>query len=73
MRTRFLSDQRRLQLEVLASGLSACSPLGVLKRGYAIVTTGAGDVVRDPQDTSPGQVLDVRVAKGEFRVRRESQ
>ncbi|RPI28472.1 MAG: exodeoxyribonuclease VII large subunit [Acidobacteria bacterium] len=52
--------------------LNAYSPLAVLERGYAIVTTEGGAVVRDPEGLSDNERLRVRVAKGEFKARKES-
>ena len=72
IRTEFLGSERRLRLQVLAGQLVACSPFGILNRGYAIVSSLKGEVIRDPEDTSPGQIMDVRVAKGTFQVRKES-
>ena len=71
MRTRFLASARRLQLQALDGQLSVCSPMGVLNRGYAIVSSEAGQIIRDPKDTTPGQKMEVRVAQGAFQVRRE--
>jgi len=51
--------------------LQAFSPLAVLERGYAIVTTEAGAVVRDPVHLNDHERFSVRVAKGEFKARKE--
>ena len=72
IRTGFLGSERRLRLQALAGQLSACSPFGILNRGYAIVSSLKGEVIRDPEDTSPGQIMNVKVAKGAFQVRKES-
>jgi len=45
------------------------SPQSTLDRGYALVSTATGDVVRDPDVLEPDQVLRVRVAEGDFAVR----
>ncbi len=44
----------------------ALSPAATLERGYAVVQTAVGSVVRDPVGISPGDPLRVRVAGGEF-------
>jgi exodeoxyribonuclease VII large subunit len=61
MRRRIESDRRR------AVGaehrLAALSPLGVLERGYAIVS-GPRGLVRRAADVGPGDGLTLRVAEG---------
>lgn len=55
--------------EVLAQRLArvrALSPLATLERGYAVVQTSAGAVVRKPDQLVPGERLGVRVAGGSF-------
>jgi len=61
----------RTRAEGRAQQLQAYSPLAVLERGYAIVTTENGSVVRDPQLLTDDQRVQVRVAKGEFKARKE--
>ncbi|HSH70907.1 MAG TPA: exodeoxyribonuclease VII large subunit, partial [Deferrisomatales bacterium] len=46
--------------------LGALSPLGVLERGYALVRTPAGAVVRDAAKLSPGCGVTVRLTRGEL-------
>ena len=50
----------------LDQALNTVSPLAVLARGYAVVTTPAGQVVRSVQQVRPGDELRVRVSDGEF-------
>jgi len=59
---------RHSRLVGLASRLEALNPLAILERGYAVVTTEAGQVVRRPVDVQAGQPLVVRVADGKFGV-----
>ncbi len=54
-RQRFLSQ---------AAKLDALSPLKVLTRGYAMVQTGEGSVVRSVRDISVGEDLDIRFSDG---------
>ena len=66
----------RLQLERerwkgLRQALQSVSPLAVLARGYAVVTTPPGAVVRRAADVQSGDALRVRVSEGEFGVRVE--
>ena len=54
-----------------AGRLQAYSPLAVLERGYAIITTGSGQVVREAAQVSDGELVQVRTGRGSFRARRE--
>ena len=49
----------------------ALSPAATLDRGYAVVQTADGTVVRAADDVDAGALLRVRVSEGEFRARRE--
>ncbi|HLT85646.1 MAG TPA: exodeoxyribonuclease VII large subunit [Phototrophicaceae bacterium] len=55
-------------LESQRGHLRALSPLATLERGYAVLRTPAGAVVRDPGDVTPGDVLDGRVAGGHLSL-----
>lgn len=48
--------------------LRALSPAATLSRGYAIVQTASGGVLRDSGDAGPGDGLRVRLARGELAV-----
>jgi exodeoxyribonuclease VII large subunit len=52
--------------------LRALSPLAVLDRGYALVLTDAGQVVRSAAQVSTGDRINTRVADGAFTSRVES-
>jgi exodeoxyribonuclease VII large subunit len=52
-----------------AGRLEALSPLGVLGRGYAIVTTGAGRVLTDAAAVAPGDEIAVRLGRGALGAR----
>lgn len=60
--------RRRRRLETQASHLSQLSPLTVLQRGYAIVETRSGHVLRSASEASPGEALHVRLGTGELDV-----
>ena len=58
---------RRRRLDRLASTLDAISPLATLNRGYALVTrTADGVLLRDSKNTTAGDRLAVRLARGEL-------
>src|SRR5690625_2226690 len=50
--------------EALRGHLRALSPLATLERGYAVLRTEDGGVVRDSSEVTPGTVLDARLARG---------
>jgi exodeoxyribonuclease VII large subunit len=61
---------RRERLDGLSGHLVGVSPLGTLERGYAIVRhREMGAVVCSVEQVTPGDVLGVRVADGEFEAR----
>lgn len=66
-----LAAQRR-RLEPLDAQLAQLSPLRVLDRGYAIVQTPQGAVVKNASEVTAGSLLDVRLARGALRVEVES-
>ena len=45
------------------------SPQSTLDRGYAIVQRADGAIVSDPADLEVGELLRVRVARGDFGAR----
>jgi exodeoxyribonuclease VII large subunit len=59
---RLESDERHLR---------ALSPGRTLDRGYAVVTTTSGVVVRHATQVAPGDILRVRLASGQLRARVE--
>ncbi len=64
-------DHGRHDLEHLVARLTALSPAATLERGYAVVRTLDGTVVRDVASVAAGDHLGVRVAQGGFTVRVE--
>ena len=56
-----------------AGRLQAYSPLAVLERGYAIITTGSGQVVREAAQVSDRELVQVRTGRGSFMARREDE
>lgn len=62
MRQHLVAAQRRY--EPANAHLSQLSPLRVLERGYAIVTTGEGGVVRSAASLAPGDSVRIRLSSG---------
>ena len=57
------------QAEHLRRQVVALSPQSTLERGYAVVQHRDGRIVIDQDDVGAGELLRVRVARGDFRVR----
>jgi len=73
--TQRLEPAMTLRLERLRSRLDSLdrqgeqlSPLAVLERGYSIVQTGGGTVVRSARQVSAGDALEVRLHQGRLEV-----
>ncbi len=61
-------QRREARLEALAHKLELVSPLAVLQRGYAIVRTERGVVVRAADAVGDGERLGVQLAEGALEV-----
>ena len=57
--------RQRGALDRLSAKMSQLSPLTILERGYAIVSSNSG-IVKQPADAPAGSRIRVRVAKGAF-------
>ena len=57
------------ELARLCGQLDALSPLGVLKRGYALVQTGEGHVVSSVSQLEAGQAVSLRLSDGQVEAR----
>jgi exodeoxyribonuclease VII large subunit len=55
---------QQARLNRASARLEALSPLAVLSRGYAIVYTADGTLLRSAADTTPGQTIRARLAQG---------
>jgi exodeoxyribonuclease VII large subunit len=60
--------RRHARLEQLTGRLSQLSPLRVLERGYALVATESGAIVKDSAAAPPGSAIRVRLAKGRLEA-----
>lgn len=70
MQQRLLQAQQ--QLAHLASLLDSLSPLRTLERGFAIVSTEQGEIVRRTAQVSPGDRLNARLADGRLSLQVEA-
>lgn len=61
-------DRLAQRTAALRLQLAALNPHAVLQRGYSIVRREDGEVVTSPAMSTPGQVLHVRAAGGEYDV-----
>jgi exodeoxyribonuclease VII large subunit len=68
----FQLRRNRERLLPLVRTLSAVSPLATLERGYAIVSTESGRILRDAADAAPGSVIEARLSVGRIRAKVES-
>lgn len=55
----------------LAARVRSLSPAATLERGYAIVLTEDGGIVRDSDSVAADALLDIRLAEGRMTARRE--
>ncbi|MFM6841559.1 MAG: exodeoxyribonuclease VII large subunit [Candidatus Planktophila sp.] len=58
-------DAERKELKAITAHLRSLSPQSTLDRGYSVVRNAKGDVIRDPKQLKTGEVLAIKVAKGE--------
>jgi exodeoxyribonuclease VII large subunit len=66
-------ERNRTAVESLRRQLVHLSPLAILERGYAIVQTPAGAVLRDSAQTAVDERLNVRLHRGRLEVRVEEK
>jgi exodeoxyribonuclease VII large subunit len=55
------------RLDALEGRLRSLSPLAVIERGYALVLSGDGAVIRSIDQLAPGEQIRTRLSDGEFR------
>jgi exodeoxyribonuclease VII large subunit len=61
----------RERLLPLERTLKAVSPLATLERGYAIVSSERGHILRDAADAAPGMIIEAQLAQGRIRAKVE--
>ena len=60
--------RHRSRFETAVRTLQAVSPLATVERGYAIVTTDGGAVLRDTAGVQMGSKIEVRLGRGRLRA-----
>ncbi|MCD6486623.1 MAG: exodeoxyribonuclease VII large subunit [Syntrophobacterales bacterium] len=68
-RTRFYMDNLKGMLQKNMSALNNLSPLSVLKRGFGIVRSSDGTIVRDAAMLAVDDSVDVKVSSGSFKAK----
>jgi exodeoxyribonuclease VII large subunit len=68
---RHVLSSRRERLLPLIRTLNAVSPLATLERGYAIVSTEGGAILRNAAHAKPGTIIEARLAQGRIRAKVE--
>lgn len=63
-------EARRHAFADLRGRFDSLDPLGVLARGFAVVRTAGGRVVKSPSDVAIEEVIEVRVVGGTFHAMR---
>ena len=63
-------DSEQRAVEHLRNHIRSLSPSATMERGYSIVLTSTGEIVRDPAQLAIGDYLDVRVAHGRLTAQR---
>jgi exodeoxyribonuclease VII large subunit len=65
-------DDRKRQFAVAAAQLNALSPLGVVARGYSVVTrVDDGKLVQTVSDAPPGTQIEIKVSDGKVKAKTE--
>ena len=55
-------------LKIAMASLDALSPLSVLRRGFSIVESESGEILRDAAKLKKGEKLKIKLAKGELEA-----
>lgn len=63
-------DSELRTVEHLRTQVRSLSPAATMDRGYSIVLTRAGEIVRDESQVAVGDLLDIRVAHGRLSAQR---
>jgi exodeoxyribonuclease VII large subunit len=64
-----LTDAKISKLRIGMASLDALSPLSVLSRGFSIVETEAGAILRDAADVKANEDVKIRLARGKIKAK----
>lgn len=64
-----LTDAKDERLKIKMASLDALSPLSVLKRGFSIVQTDAGEIVRASENIKEGDDVKILLARGKLKAK----
>lgn len=67
--THLISSERQ-KIEHLRTQVRSLSPAATMDRGYAIVLTTAGAIVREEQQVEIGELMEIRLAQGQLTAQR---
>lgn len=67
------AERRRNRFEVARAALAGHDPAAILQRGYAIVTTEDGRLLKDAAQASPGSIIEAQLARGSLTARVETE
>jgi exodeoxyribonuclease VII large subunit len=62
-------DAKNAALKIGMASLDALSPLAVLSRGFSIVETEAGAILRDAADVKANEDVKIRLARGKIKAK----
>ena len=68
-----LLAQHRTHIETLATHLTHLDPNAILRRGYSIVRTPAGQIVKSAEQLQMGETIEVQFAEGAVRATVETR
>ncbi|MDQ3323598.1 MAG: hypothetical protein M3525_14370, partial [Acidobacteriota bacterium] len=61
-------DSKDEKLKIKMASLDALSPLSVLKRGFSLVQTEAGEILRDAKNVKANDRVKIRLARGKLEA-----
>lgn len=64
-----LIQERRIRIQRCTEILENCNPQTIFDRGYSMVTDSNGNVIRNSEYVSSGDVINIRPAKGKITAR----
>ena len=62
-------DAKNAALKIGMASLDALSPLAVLSRGFSIIETEAGEILRDANDIKENEDVKIRLARGKIEAK----